>query len=214
MSSRTKLIAGTAAVAALAAAGAAFAAVELSSSSPAPRVVVTTPFGQGISGSGLGGGRLGGRGLGGGLGSGDGGFRGGYGGGSFGAGGTTAATYLGLSAAALQTQLAGGKTMAQVAKAQGKSVAGLIAVILAAQKKRLSTAVASGFLTDDQAQQIESSMATRIKDLVNGVRPQFGGGFRGPGGDDGDGGLGGPGGGDGNGAGGGTSAGTGSFGSA
>ena len=61
--------------------------------------------------------------------------------------------------------------MAQVAKAQGKTVAGLIAVMLAAQKKRLASAVASGFLTDDQAQQIESSMASRIKDLVNGIRP-------------------------------------------
>jgi CspA family cold shock protein len=177
MSSRTKLIAGTVAVAALAAAGAAFAAVELSSSSSSvSEPAVTSPFGQGISGSGLGGGRLGGRGLGGGLGSGEGGFRGGFGGRGFGGGDTAAATYLGLSAAALQTQLAGGKTMAQVATAQGKSVAGLVAVMLVAQKKRLASAVASGFLTDDQAQQIESSMADRIKDLVNGVRPRFGGG--------------------------------------
>jgi hypothetical protein len=207
MSSRTKLIAGTAALAALAAAGAAFAAVELSSTSPAPGMVVTAPFGQGISGSGLGGGRLGGRGLGGGLGQGEGGFRGGFGGRGFG-GGTAAAAYLGISAAALQAQLAGGKTMAQVAKAQGKSVDGLVAVMLASQKKRLASAVASGFLTDGQAQQIESSMASRIKDLVNGVRPQFGGGLRGLGDDDG-----GPGD-DGGPAAGGSSAGTGSFGSA
>jgi hypothetical protein len=202
MSSRTKLIAGTVAVAALAAAGAAFAAVELSSAGPTPEVVVTTPFGQGISGSGLGGGRLGGRGLGGGVGAGEGGFRGGFGGRGFGGGDTAAATYLGLSAAALQTQLVGGKTMAQVAKAQGKTVAGLIAVMLAAQKKRLASAVASGFLTTDQAQQIESSMSSRIKDLVNGIRPRFSGGGFGGGPDDGDG-LGGTG----------NSAGTGAFGS-
>ncbi len=209
MSSRTKLIAGTVAVAALAAAGAAFAAVELSSSSSSvSQPAVTAPFGQGISGSGLGGGRLGGRGLGGGLGAGEGGFRGGFGGRGFGGGDTAAAAYLGLSAAALQRQLAGGKTMAQVAKTQGKTVAGLVTVMLAAQKKRLASAVASGFLTDDQAQQIESSMASRIKDLVNGVRPQFGGG----GADDGPGDDGGPGGG-GLGGGTGSSAGTGSFGS-
>jgi hypothetical protein len=209
MSSRTKLIAGTVAVAALAAAGAAFAAVELSSSSsPTSEPAVTSPFGQGISGSGLGGGRLGGRGLGGGVGAGEGGFRGGFGGRGFGGGDTAAATYLGLSAAALQTELGGGKTMAQIAKTQGKTVAGLIAVMLAAQKKRLASAVASGFLTTDQAQQIESSMASRIKDLVNGIRPQFGGGA-----DDG-GGLGDDGGGLGGAPGGtGSSTGTGAFGS-
>ena len=186
MSSRAKLIAGTVVVAALAAAGAAFAAVELSSSSSSvSEPAVTAPFGQGISGSGLGGGRLGGRGLGGGVGAGEGGFRGGFGGRGFGGGDTAAATYLGLSPAALQTQLVGGKTMAQVAKAQGKTVAGLIAVMVAAQKKRLESAVASGFLTNDQAQRIESSMASRLKDLVNGIRPRFGGG------PDDDGGLGG-----------------------
>jgi hypothetical protein len=177
MSSRTKLIAGTVAVAALAAAGAAFAAVELSSSSAASEPSVTTPFGQGISGSGLGGGRLGGRGLGGGVGAGEGGFRGGFGGRGFGGGGdAAAATYLGLSATALQTQLAGGKTLAEIAKTERKPVAGLIAVMLAAQKKRMASAVASGFLTDDQAQELEASMAARIKDLVNGARPRFGGG--------------------------------------
>ncbi len=182
MSSRTKLIAGTIVVAALAAGGAAFAAVELTSSpSASNQALVTAPFGQGISGSGLGGGRLGGRGLGGGLGPGsddgsdDGGFRGGLEGGGRLGGTSAASAYLGLTAAALRTDLQNGKTLAEVAKAQGKSVDGLVAAMVASQKKRLDSAVSSGFLTQAQAQQIESTMAARMQDLVNGVRPRFGG---------------------------------------
>jgi hypothetical protein len=200
MTSHTKLVVGTVAVAALAAAGAGFAAVALTSSSHASQAA-TTPFGQGIYGSGLGGGRLGGRGLGGGLGPGDGDFGDGLGRRGFFGGTSAAAAYLGLSASALQTQLQNGKTLADVAKAQGKTVAGLVAAMVASQKKRLETAVANGMLTEAQAQQIESQMAQRLEDFVNGVRPQFGGG----GGFDG--GLG-----NGNGNGG-SSAGTGSFGS-
>jgi hypothetical protein len=173
MSSQTKWMAGAVVVAALAAAGAAFAAVELTSSHDAAPTV-TAPFGDGISGSGLGGGRLGGRGLGGGLGPGAG---RGFPGRGFGGDTTAAATYLGLSAAALRTDLVGGKSLADVAKAHGKPVGGLIAIMVSAQKKRLATAVASGFLTDEQAQQIEAAMAKRVTDFVNGVRPsQFGDG--------------------------------------
>jgi hypothetical protein len=181
MTSHTKLIVGTVAVAALAAAGAGFAAVALTSSSHANQSA-TTPFGQGIYGSGLGGGRLGGRGLGGGLGPGDGDFGNGLGRRGFFGGTSAAAAYLGLSASALQTQLQSGKTLADVAKAQGKTVAGLVAAMVASQKKRLQSAVANGMLTEAQAQQIESQMAQRLKDFVNGVRPQFGGGGFGGGG--------------------------------
>jgi hypothetical protein len=206
MSSRTRLIAGTVAVAALAAGGAAFAAVELSSSSNATvEPIVSQPFGQGIAASGLGGGRLGGRGLGGGLGpgAGPGGLRrpgGFFGPGLLGGSTGAAATYLGVTEAALQADLQNGKTLAQVAKAQGKSVDGLVAAMVAAQKKRLESAVTSGFLTQAQEQQLETRMAQRMSDLVNGVRPKFG---RGLGGDRGF---------EPGGAGGASSSGTGSFG--
>jgi Protein of unknown function (DUF2680) len=180
LSSRSKLIAGTVVVAALAAGGAAFAAMQLTSSSPATVAPAgLSPFGRGIGGSGLGGGRLGGRGLGGGLGGGSGGFRGGFGGrGFFGGGTSAAASYLGLTATALRSDLLAGKTLAQVAKSQGKSVDGLVAAMVSAQKKRLDTAVSSGVLTEEQAQQIGSALAQRMKDLVNGVGPRgFGGGL-------------------------------------
>jgi hypothetical protein len=183
MSSRTKLIAGTIAVAVIAAGGAAFAAVQLTSSSTdLATPLLTTPFGRGIEGSGLGGGALGGRGFGGGLGPGSGGrrFPGGFPGWSYGGGETFAATsYLGLAPAALRAALLKGETLADVAKAQGKSVDGLVAAMVSAQKTRLETAVTNGFLTAAQAARIESTMEQRVTAIVNGTVRQ---GFRGLGG--------------------------------
>lgn len=185
MSSRAKLISSTAAVALLAAGGAAFAAVKLSSTSQtATAPIVTAPFGDGIGSYGLGGGRLGGRGFGGGLGPGDGdgvgfGFRR-----FFGSGLTAAAGYLGLSASQLQSDLAGGQTLAQIAKSQGKTLDGLVAAMAAQLKKTLDTAVSQGVLTRAQADELASRLEARMKDLANGIRPQrrFGGGLGGVGG--------------------------------
>ena len=181
MNSGAKVITGIAVVAVLAAGGAAFAAVKLTTTShPAAAPAVTAPFGDGVGSYGLGGGRLGGRGFGGGLGpaGGDGGpgfgFRRFFGGGM-----TAAATFLGLSGSQLQSDLAGGQTLAQIAKAQGKSVDGLVAAMAAQVKKTLDTAVSNGLITQAQANQIASRIATRMKDMANGVRPQRG--FGGPG---------------------------------
>jgi len=182
VSSRAKVIIGTVVVALLAAGGAAFAAVKLSSTSPAASVPsVTAPFGDGVGSYGLGAGRLGGRGFGGGLGPGDDGGLG-FGfrrflGGGIGA----AASYLGLSAAQLQSQLASGQTLSQIAKAHGKSIDGLLASMVAKVKMTLQAAVSQGVLTQAQANQIASRLAARMKDMANGIRPQrFGpGGFGG-----------------------------------
>jgi len=199
VSSRAKVIAGTVAVALLAAGGAAFAAVKLTSTSRDATVpAVTSPFNDGLGSYGLGGGRVGGRGFGGGLGPGDDdgfglGFRRLAGGGM-----NAAASYLGLSAAQLQSDLQNGQTLSQIAKSQGKTLDGLVAAMAVQVKKRLSTAVSQGLLTQAQADQLASRLAARMKDMANGVRPR---GFGGP--DDGFGPGGGPNG----------SGGTGSFGS-
>ena len=55
-----------------------------------------------------------------------------------------AAAYLGLTAAQLRAELESGKTLAQIATAQGKTAAGLIQAMYDAQKKDLNAAVASG----------------------------------------------------------------------
>lgn len=194
MSSQHKLIAGTVAVALLAGGGAALAAIELTSSSPSPQAApaVTAPLTSGIGSYGLGGGRLGGRGLGGGLGPGDGdgdtGFDGHgrhFGGrGLSGAGMSAAATYLGLTSDVLRGDLESGQTLAQVARSQGKTVVGLVAAMVAARKQELTRAVASGVLTQAQADRLEQALAERMDALVNGdpSRPRFGPGGAPPGG--------------------------------
>src|SRR5689334_16212497 len=57
-----------------------------------------------------------------------------------------AATYLGVTEAQLRTDIDAGKTLADVAKARGKSVSGLVDALVAAQKQRLDAAVAAGRL--------------------------------------------------------------------
>ncbi len=93
---------------------------------------------------------------------------------------SAAATYQGLSETDLQSQLAGGKTLADVAKAQGKTVDGLVSALLAAEQKKLDAAVASGRLTQTQADEILANAKQRITDMVNGSLPHRGwrGGFR------------------------------------
>jgi hypothetical protein len=57
---------------------------------------------------------------------------------------TTAAAYLGVSAKSLRSELRAGKSLAEVANATGgKSAAGLIQTLEAAQQRRLSAAAAS-----------------------------------------------------------------------
>ncbi len=210
MSHNSKLIAVTAAVALAAGGGAAFAGVELARSGPSASPAapaVTSQFGAGSGALGVGGGDDFGAGRYGRGGPDDGG-PGRFGGGLFGNLGA-AATYLGVSTSTLQSEIQNGKTLAQVAKAHGKPVAGLVAALVAAERKQLDAAVSAGTLTRAQEQQLALLLGQRVKDLVDGTRTgrDFGPGFRfGGGGDDGGGGgRFGPGGG---------SGGTGSFGGA
>jgi hypothetical protein len=83
----------------------------------------------------------------------------------------TAASYLGVSVDQLRQDLDSGQSLADVAKAQGKSVDGLKQAILDAAKQRLDQAVKDGVLT-----------AAEEKDLVNdhSFAHRFDGGY-GPG---------------------------------
>jgi hypothetical protein len=83
-----------------------------------------------------------------------------------------AATYLGLTVAQLQTQLQGGKTLAQVAAATpDKTTGGLVGALVAAEKIELAAAVTAGRLTQAQADAIAGTLTQRFTDLANGVRP-------------------------------------------
>ena len=82
-----------------------------------------------------------------------------------------AATYLGLTEDQLRTQLESGKSLADVAKAQNKSVDGLKQAIVAAFQSKLDQAVKDGRLTSDQRDQMLADFKAHIDDLVNGTPP-------------------------------------------
>jgi hypothetical protein len=81
---------------------------------------------------------------------------------------SAAAKYLGVSESQLLKQLASGKTLAQIAKAQGKSASGLKAAMTAAVKTRLDKAVGAKLLTSAQEQKILSNLGSIIDAQING----------------------------------------------
>ncbi len=85
---------------------------------------------------------------------------------------STAATYLGISAATLKTDLRSGKTLAQIADATaGKSSAGLIQALVADQQADLAKAVTAGKLTQVQSDALSANLTQRVTALVNGTPP-------------------------------------------
>ncbi len=78
-----------------------------------------------------------------------------------------AAEYLGLTEAELRTRLNDGKTLADIAKAEGKSVDGLEEALQNDAKEKLDAAVKAGRLTKDEEQQVLKDLSSRIDELVN-----------------------------------------------
>ena len=101
---------------------------------------------------------------------------------------SAAADYLGLTVPQLFQKLSGGKSLADVAKAQDKSVDGLKQAMLADAKTHLDQAVKDGMLTEAQATQELNELKSRIDQIVNGTFPGPGEGrmFRWRGGPPGD----------------------------
>jgi hypothetical protein len=94
---------------------------------------------------------------------------------------SAAATYLDLDEAELREQLADGRTLAEVAKAESKSVDGLVRALVGEAESRLDQAVANGRLTQKQADELAEGLEERMTDLVHGeqtgrgLRHGFGG---------------------------------------
>ena len=82
-----------------------------------------------------------------------------------------AGAYLGLSEDALHTQLESGKSLAEIAKAQGKSVDGLVQAMVADAKKHLDEAVADGHLTKAQESEMLSRLDEAMRSMVNRTPP-------------------------------------------
>jgi hypothetical protein len=64
-----------------------------------------------------------------------------------------------------------GKTLAQMAKSEGKSVDGLVQSLLDDADEKLDAAVEAGKLTQDEADKFRTNWKERITDFVNGTAP-------------------------------------------
>lgn len=83
-----------------------------------------------------------------------------------------AASYLGMTEEELREELRD-KTLGEVAEEKGKTPAGLVNELVAAQTKRIDDAVDEGKLTDEQAARLKAGLEERMQALVDGD-------FRGP----------------------------------
>jgi hypothetical protein len=98
--------------------------------------------------------------------------------GPFGFGASDAiASLLGVDAETLHSELASGKTLADIAGEKGVDVQEVVDAIVAEQTSRIDAAVADGRLTQEQADARKADLAQHATDLVNGVRPEPPAGF-------------------------------------
>jgi hypothetical protein len=82
-----------------------------------------------------------------------------------------AAEYLGLTERELYDELRDGKTLAEVAEDEGKSVAGLVDAMVAASVERIDEAVEDGRLSEEHAAELRRDLEESITELVEGERP-------------------------------------------
>lgn len=87
-----------------------------------------------------------------------------------------AAAYIGITVEQLRTELKAGKSMAQVATANGKTEAGLEAAIVADAKTHLASAVADGKLTAEKAATALERLQANVDKIVNRTGPPAKGG--------------------------------------
>lgn len=87
-----------------------------------------------------------------------------------------AATFLGLTEAELRTKLEDGKSLADMAKTEGKAVSGLRSALLSSVKKELDAAVAADRLTDAQRDEALARFEEHVGELVQreGLGPRGG----------------------------------------
>jgi hypothetical protein len=83
----------------------------------------------------------------------------------------TAATYLGISVSDLQSDLKSGKTLADEATANGKTVDGLVTALTAQAKTTLDAQVTAGTITAAQEQTLLTNLTTQVTNFVNNTKP-------------------------------------------
>lgn len=84
---------------------------------------------------------------------------------------STVAESLGIDEDELRSALEDGRTIAEIAEELGVDVQDVVDDIVAAQRARLDDAVAEGYLTQEDADEILAGAEERASALVNGERP-------------------------------------------
>jgi hypothetical protein len=79
---------------------------------------------------------------------------------------TDITTYLNLSADTLRTELQSGKSLAQIAVAQGKTEDELISFIVTERTNDLKTLLSDGKITQEQYDNLIENLETRVKEMV------------------------------------------------
>lgn len=91
------------------------------------------------------------------------------------------ASILKLTEAELKTQVQSGKTLAQIATAQGVNVQLVISAIVADAQTHIASEVTSGEITQAQADTKLAGLTAKVTEMVNTVRPARGEGMQGHG---------------------------------
>jgi predicted DNA-binding protein YlxM (UPF0122 family) len=81
------------------------------------------------------------------------------------------ATALNMSEADIRTQLDSGKSLADIATAQNVSVQSVVDAVVADMRAHVATEVASGEITQTEADAKLADVVAHATDMVNGVRP-------------------------------------------
>ena len=84
------------------------------------------------------------------------------------------ASVLKMTEAELKTQVQSGKTLAQIATAQSVSVQSVINVLVADMQAHIAEEVASGEMTQAQADTKLAGLTAKVTEMVNTVRPARG----------------------------------------
>jgi hypothetical protein len=95
-------------------------------------------------------------------------------GGKGGAGVEVAAQALGMTADELHTALKGGQTLAQIAESKGVDVQVVVDALVASATNQINEKVASGELTQAEADEKLANVTDRVTERVNNPRPEGG----------------------------------------
>ncbi len=91
----------------------------------------------------------------------------------------TLANYMGISQDELRNELKSGKTLAEIAKENGKSTNDLVNFFMSKAKEHLQTALKNGRITQQRYDEVMQNIKQRVEQMINGKMPSKGFGMHG-----------------------------------